>query len=71
MLELNQMIQDVYERRDKIFEEQKIEIYETIKTLPKWVILRELNEDGQYIQRLLEKLILEIQTKNNLLIPIK
>ena len=44
--------------------------YETILNLTKWVILRELKDDGEYVHRLLEKLITEIQTKSNILIQI-
>ena len=67
---LTEMISEALQMKAEIVENQKIEIYETIRNLTKWVILRELKDDGQYVERLLEKLIVEMQTKSNILIQV-
>ncbi|MCK6596009.1 MAG: flagellar assembly protein FliH, partial [Bacteriovoracaceae bacterium] len=41
-----------------------------IKNLTKWITLKELDNDGKYLERLMEKLLLEIQTRSNLLIQV-
>lgn len=53
-----------------ILQNQVDEVYELIKTLTKWVILRELKDDGAYLQRVLEKLIHELKTRSNILIQV-
>lgn len=65
-----QMVNDVLRTQDDIVKNQKKEIYTLLKNLSKWIILRELKEDGAYVERLLEKLLLEIQARQNLLIQI-
>lgn len=67
---LNEMINEVLMAKETILNNQKEDIYKLIRSLTKWVILRELNDDGDYLKRLLEKLILETQTKSNLLIQV-
>jgi flagellar assembly protein FliH len=49
-----------------MFIRQKQEIYDLVKNLTKWIITRELRDDGRYIERLLEKLILEMDSRSNL-----
>lgn len=67
---LAHMIQEVLLTSEEILANQKKQIYSLVRTLTKWVILRELKEDDKYLERLLEKLILEIQTKKNLLVRV-
>ncbi len=67
---LNEFIEEVLAFKEKIITQQKDQIIYLLKNISKWIILRELEEDGQYIYRLLEKLILEIQTRENLLIRV-
>ena len=67
---LNGMIKEVLGAKAEMLKEERVQVYETVKTLTKWIVLRELKEDGTYIERLLEKLILEMQTKSNLLIHV-
>ena len=64
------MITEVLKTQEDILTHQKKEIYQLLRNLSKWIVLRELNEDGQYIERLLEKLLLEMQIRNNLLIQV-
>ena len=66
----SQMVTEVLKTQDSILAEQKKEIYLLLRNLTKWIIVRELKEDGKYIERLLEKLLLEIQARNNLLIQV-
>jgi flagellar assembly protein FliH len=68
--DVSQMVTNVLKTYEEIFINQKVEMYQLIKNLTKWIVLRELNEDGKYIERLLERLLLEIQARNNLLIQV-
>lgn len=67
---LSDMISRVLETENEIIEKSKKDTYKVIKNLTKWVVLRELKEDDDYLNRLLEKLVLEINTKSNLLIKV-
>ncbi len=67
---LSEMVNDVLRTKSEMLKNERLQVYETVKTLTKWIILRELKDDGEYIERLLEKLILEMQTKSNLLIHV-
>jgi len=65
-----QMIHEVLALKTQIIENQKKEIYTMMKNLVKWILLRELKDDGEYINRLLEKIIIEIGSKEHLLIQV-
>ncbi len=71
LMALDEMIASVLMTQEKILSKQKNQLYQLINTLTKWIVLRELKKDGQYIQRLLEKLIAEMQTKTNLFVQVK
>lgn len=64
------MISDVLQTHENILHNQKKDIYRLIKNLTKWITLKELDNDGKYLERLMEKLLLEIQTRSNLLIQV-
>jgi flagellar assembly protein FliH len=66
----SQMITAVLTTQEDILAKQKTEMYLLLRTLAKWIVLRELKEDGKYIERLLEKLLLEMQVRSNLLIQV-
>lgn len=66
----SQMVTEVLKTQDEIINVQKREIYLLLRNLTKWIIIRELKDDGKYIERLLEKLLLEIQARHNLLIQV-
>lgn len=66
----SEMITDVLKTHEDILTAQKKECYHLLKNLSKWIILRELKDDGSYIERLLEKLLLETQARQNLLIQV-
>lgn len=66
----SEMVTEVLKTQEDILTVQKKEIYHLLKNLSKWIILRELKDDGTYIERLLEKLLLETQARQNLLIQV-
>jgi flagellar assembly protein FliH len=67
---LNEILKNALDLRDEIFEDQKGQIIFLIKSLTKWVIMRELTDDGKYLEKLLEKLLTEIQAKQNFVIQV-
>ena len=67
---LTSMIEEVLTTKKSLIDEQKNEVYALIRDLAKWITLRELQNDGIYIYRLLEKLLLELQAKQNILIKV-
>jgi len=67
---INEMVRNALSLRQQIYDTQKDQILFLIKSLTKWIILRELKEDGKYIERLLEKLFLEIQTQQNFVVQV-
>lgn len=66
----SQMVTDVLKTQEEILAKQKTEMYQLLRNLAKWIVLRELQEDGKYIERLLERLLLEMQVRSNLLIQV-
>ncbi|RLA64130.1 MAG: hypothetical protein DRQ88_07680 [Epsilonproteobacteria bacterium] len=62
---LTTLLEDLMASKEVLFEEQKIQLLFMVKNLVKWVIMRELKDDGNYLESLLEKLILELQTQTN------
>ena len=67
---LTEMLRNALSLRDEIFRDQKDQIIFLIKSLTKWVIIKELKDDGRYLEKLLEKLIEEIQAKQNFVIQV-
>lgn len=66
---LAEQIQLAIGQVESIYDHCKLDAYSMVKNLSKWVVLKEIDEK-KYLERLLEKLILEIKTKNNLLIRV-
>lgn len=66
----NRMLNSVLRNEEEILTNQKVEIYTLIKNLTKWIVLKELKDDGKYVERLLEKILLDIQSRSNLLVLI-
>lgn len=56
--------------KSKIIEGQLDKIVEILSKVTKWVILRELKDDGAYLKRLIQKIIKEVDTKESILIKI-
>ena len=65
-----EMINDVLAVKVSLIENQRLEIYSLIKILTKWITLKELEKDEGYLERLLNRLITEIETNDNLLIQV-
>lgn len=68
--DFSQMVSSVLSTQEEILAKQKKEMYQLLKNLSKWIVLRELQDDGKYIERLLERLLLEMQARHNLLIQV-
>jgi flagellar assembly protein FliH len=68
VLSFEKFVQDALEYKPYLIKEQKQEIVGLIKSITKWIILRELKDDELYIERLLEKMILELKSNSNLVI---
>ncbi len=66
---LGDYLEDVFSKQKELMENTRDDAYKVVKNLTKWVILKEV-EDKEYIERLLHKLILEINTKSNLLVRV-
>jgi len=67
---LTEMLETALLNERRLLEGQREEIYGLIKNLTKWVILRELKDDNDYLNRLMEKLIVEIGSSSNLHIQV-
>ncbi len=64
-----EMIAQVVSYKDDLFEVQRQDIFKMVKALGKWVVNREIRND-QYIADLLEKMILELHARSDLLIKV-
>ena len=70
MVLLQNFIDDIVETKQKIMNTEKEKIYDLIKALVKWIVLKEIKDDDQYILRLLERLIQEIDERSNLIFSV-
>ncbi len=67
--DFGQVIAQVQGQSDKIMERNKSEVYEFIKRFTKWIVLKEINEKV-YLETLLEKLLLELNARKNLIVKV-
>ena len=67
--EFAQVIEQVQQQSTRINETSKAEIYEFVKRFTKWIVLKEINEKV-YLESLLEKLLLELNVRKNLIIKV-
>lgn len=67
--DFGQVIAQVQGQSDKIMERNRHEVYEFIKRFTKWIVLKEINEKV-YLETLLEKLILELNARKNLIVKV-
>ena len=67
---LTNLISEVLNARHEILHKERQSVYELIRHVSKWIVLRELKDDGEYIVRLLSKLVTEMQTKSNVLVQV-
>mgnify|MGYP006188504205 CR=1 FL=1 len=64
-----QVIGQVKGQSEKLLEKNQQEIYEFVKRFTKWIVLKEINEKV-YLEGLLEKLILELNARKNLIVKV-
>lgn len=67
--EFGQVIAQVQSQSDKILEKNRTEVYEFVKRFTKWIVMKEINEKV-YLETLLEKLILELNARKNLIVKV-
>jgi flagellar assembly protein FliH len=67
--ELGHALTQVMAQSDDLIEKNRAEVYEFIKRFTKWIIMKEIDEKV-YLQGLLEKLILELNARKNLIIKV-
>jgi flagellar assembly protein FliH len=67
---ITEMIEEVLKTQEDLLAQEKMDVYRTIKNLTKWIVLKEIEQDGDYVVRLLDKLLNELQVKSNVLIQI-
>ena len=64
-----QVVEQLQGQSDKVLERNRTEVYDFIKRFTKWIVLKEINEKV-YLENLLEKLILELNARKNLIIKV-
>ena len=64
------LIDELSKFKQEILSVEKNSLYALIRDLVKWVTLKELQDDGKYIYRLLDKLSGEIKSKNNVVVKV-
>lgn len=67
--EFSLLVTQLQQQSDKILEKNRNEIYEFVKRFTKWIVLKEIDEKV-YLQSLLEKLILELNARKNLIVKV-
>jgi len=67
---LTNLVDELLTHKEELFKEQKNQLLFMVKNLVQWIILRELKDDGNYLETLLEKLVSELQTQTNLNIQV-
>ena len=67
--ELSQIISEVQDQTTKVLARNQQDVYDFIKRFTKWIILKEINEK-MYLENLLEKLILELNARKNIIIKV-
>lgn len=65
----SQVLTELSSQSKSMIEEERHNIYEFIKRFTKWIVLKEIDEKV-YLEKLLEKLILELNAKKNLIIKV-
>jgi flagellar assembly protein FliH len=63
------IVNEIQAQSGKLIEKNRHEIYAFVKQFTKWIILKEVNEK-LYLETLLEKLILELNARKNLVIKV-
>ncbi len=64
-----QIIGQVKVQSERLLDKNQQEVYEFVKRFTKWIVLKEINEKV-YLEGLLEKLILELNARKNLIVKV-
>ncbi len=64
-----QLISGVQDQTANYMNNHRTEIYEFVKRFTKWIVMKEINEK-LYLEQLLEKLILELNCRKNIIIKV-
>lgn len=67
--EMEMIVNDLKTQADLILTNHQKEIYQVIKRLIKWLVFKEI-QDTSYLEKLLEKLILETNQQNHLILRV-
>lgn len=67
--ELAEVIANLQEQSEAVLKKDHHDVYEFIKRFTKWITMKEV-QDGHYMELLLEKLILELNSRKNLIIKV-
>lgn len=67
--EFAQVITEVQNQSQTILDKSQTEVYDFIKRFTKWIVLKEIDEK-KYLESLLEKLILELNARKNLIVKV-
>lgn len=67
--ELTQVIEEVTQHSQNLLDKNREDIYEFIRRFTKWVILKEIDQKT-YLENLLERLVLELNARKNLIIKV-
>jgi flagellar assembly protein FliH len=60
---------EIHLQTEKIYAKNRTELQEFIKRFTKWIVMKEINDDV-YLEKLLEKLILELNCRKNLIVKV-
>lgn len=67
---LNEILDEVTEYKSKVLKEKLNETYDLVSTLVKWVIMRELKDDDNYLKSLLEKISIDLESSTKVLVKV-
>ena len=63
------LVNAIQDQSAHYMDQHKTEVYEFVKRFTKWIVMKEINEKV-YLEQLLEKLILELNSRKNLIIKV-
>ena len=67
--DLTAQISEIQHQTSGLFEKNRVEIYEFVKRFTKWIVMKEIDEK-LYLEQLLEKLVLELNARKNLIVKV-
>jgi len=67
--DLVQILSGLNEQTSNVLKKNKDQVYDFVKKFTKWVVLKEI-DSGVYLEKLLEKLILEMNVRKNIVLRV-